>query len=190
MGLTQLGRRRAMTRLGARVRRDGTCYRVRRWAATSLGDFWIETHEGRHVYRIGVAGMPGVLEMEDAHGDQQCLISDRGLPVRRTIHIELPNGPGLAVVEGGAGAPGDAPWTVELVDGRRLLVLGSVVDHEYTVVSGRRRLAAVSTRWFRDADSSGVLIPLDEDPVLALAVGVALDSAARPVRPSAVISRG
>jgi uncharacterized protein YxjI len=50
-----------------------------------------------------------------------------------------------------------------------------VLDHEYTFVEGRTPVATVSKKWFRIADTYGVEVAADRDPVLLLAATVAVD---------------
>ncbi len=69
-------------------------------------------------------------------------------------------------------------WTVSVADGPELEVQGSLLDHEYTIGEGREKIAEVSKRWFRVADTYGVEIEPGQNDVLILAVAVALDSMA------------
>ena len=47
-------------------------------------------------------------------------------------------------------------WVVNLADGPDLEVKGSILDHEYTIEPGRTKVAEVSKKWFRVADTYGV----------------------------------
>ena len=59
-------------------------------------------------------------------------------------------------------------------------VQGNLLDYEYSIGEGRDKIAEVSKRWFRVADTYGVQIEPDQNEVLILAVTVALDSMAHP----------
>ena len=52
---------------------------------------------------------------------------------------------------------------------------GNVLDHEYTFAEGRRPVATVSKQWFHIADTYGVEVAADQDPVVVLAATVAVD---------------
>jgi uncharacterized protein YxjI len=73
-------------------------------------------------------------------------------------------------------------WDVEITDGPDLEVQGNVVDHEYTFTDGRTPVASVSKKWFRVADTYGVEVAPDQDPVPVLAATVALDMMAHENR--------
>ncbi len=69
-------------------------------------------------------------------------------------------------------------WTVSVADGPDLDVQGNLLDYEYTIGEGRDKIAKVSKKWFRVADTYGVEIEPGQNDVLILAVTVALDSMA------------
>jgi hypothetical protein len=53
---------------------------------------------------------------------------------------------------------------------------GNILDHEYPFTDGRIAVATVSKRRFRVADTYGVEVPPDQNPVVILAATVALDA--------------
>ena len=55
---------------------------------------------------------------------------------------------------------------------------GNILDHEYEIKEGRRKVAQVSKKWFRVRDTYGVEVAPDQENVLILAVTVALDQMA------------
>ena len=71
-------------------------------------------------------------------------------------------------------------WVVKIKDGPDLDVHGNVLEHEYSFRDGHRPVATVSKKWFRVADTYGVEIDDDQDPVLVLAATVAVDMMAHP----------
>ena len=73
-------------------------------------------------------------------------------------------------------------WAVSVADGPDLEVQGNLLDYEYTIGEGREKIAEVSKRWFRVADTYGVQIESKQHDVLILAVTVALDSMAHPAQ--------
>jgi uncharacterized protein YxjI len=54
---------------------------------------------------------------------------------------------------------------------------GNFNDHEYVFTRGGRQVASVSKQWFTFADTYGVEVTGDEDPVLILACTVVIDEA-------------
>jgi uncharacterized protein YxjI len=63
-----------------------------------------------------------------------------------------------------------------------LEVQGNILDYEYAIGEGRDKVAEVSKKWFRVADTYGVQIGPGQNDVLILAIAVALDSMAHPAR--------
>jgi uncharacterized protein YxjI len=57
-------------------------------------------------------------------------------------------------------------------------VQGNILDHEYEITDGRRKIAQVSKKWFRVRDTYGVEVAPDQEDVVILAVSVALDNMA------------
>ena len=52
---------------------------------------------------------------------------------------------------------------------------GEFTDHEYVFTRGDRQVASVSKQWFTFADTYGVEVDEQEDPVLLLACTVVID---------------
>ena len=59
---------------------------------------------------------------------------------------------------------------------------GNLLDHEYSIGEERDKIAEVSKKWFRIADSYGVQIEQGQNELLILAVTVAVDMMAHPER--------
>jgi uncharacterized protein YxjI len=70
-------------------------------------------------------------------------------------------------------------FKVEVDGGDDLKVHGNIVDHEYEIERNGDKIAEISRKWFRVRDTYGVEIVGDEDPVLILAVTVAVDGMTR-----------
>ena len=73
-------------------------------------------------------------------------------------------------------------WVVKVGDGPELQVQGNLLDHEYSIGEERDKIAEVSKKWFRIADSYGVQIEQGQNDILVLAVTVAVDMMAHPER--------
>jgi uncharacterized protein YxjI len=104
------------------------------------------------------------------------------LHVRDTMEIEDRDGNRVAVVKKALITPLRDRWVVKLADGPDLEVKGNIVEHEYTIEDGRTKVAEVSMKWFRVADTYGVQVAPGQDPVVILAVTAVLDTMAHPGR--------
>jgi uncharacterized protein YxjI len=72
--------------------------------------------------------------------------------------------------------------SVNVEGGPDLEVKGNIVDHEYTIEGAGGKVAEVSKRWFRVADTYGVEIAPGQNDVLLLAVTTVIDQMAHPDR--------
>ena len=147
-------------------------------------DFWIENDRGERVYKVDgkALRLRKTLVFEDASGNELCKIQERMLRIKDSMEIEDADGRRLAMVKKALIAPLRDRWAVSVADGPDLEVQGSLLDHEYTIGEGRDKIAEVSKRWFRVADTYGVEIEPGQNDVLILAVTVALDSMAHAGR--------
>jgi len=98
------------------------------------------------------------------------------------MEIEDRNGRRVAMVKKALITPLRDRWTVKVAEGPDLEVKGNILDHEYTIGDDRTRVAEVSKKWFRVADTYGVEVAPGQDPVVILAVTAVLDTMAHPER--------
>jgi uncharacterized protein YxjI len=98
------------------------------------------------------------------------------------MEIEDPGGRTVATVKKAMITPLRERWTVKVADGPDLEVQGNIVDHEYAIEDGRSKVAEVSMKWFRIADTYGVEVAPGQNPVLMLAVTAVLDQMAHEAR--------
>jgi len=157
-------------------------YRVRQKLVAIGDDFWIENDRGQRVFKVDgkALRLRKTLVFEDVAGNELCTIQERKLRIRDSMEIEDPGGRRLAMVKKALIAPLRDRWAVSVADGPDLEVQGNLLDYEYSIGEGRDKIAEVSKRWFRVADTYGVQIEPDQNEVLILAVTVALDSMAHP----------
>jgi uncharacterized protein YxjI len=144
----------------------------------SIGDdFWIETDSGERAYKVDgkALRLRKTLVLEDPEGHELAKIQSRIMRMRDTMEVEDPDGNRMALVKKAIISPFRDRWDVEIADGPDLEVQGNVVDHEYTFTDGRTPVASVSKKWFRVADTYGVEVAPNQDPVPVLAATVALD---------------
>jgi uncharacterized protein YxjI len=94
--------------------------------------------------------------------------------------IEGPRGETLATVKKALISPLRDRWVVKVGDGPDLQVQGNILNHQYTIGDGSSKVAEVSKRWFRLADTYGVQIEQSQNDIVILAVTVAVDMMAHP----------
>jgi len=169
-----------------RERREGGAehYRMREKLVSIGDDYWIENDRGERVYKVDgkALRLRQTLIFEDADGAELVKIQERMLRVRDSMEIEDRDGNRVAMVKKALISPLRDRWKVQVADGPDLEVKGNIVDHEYTIEDDRTRAAEVSKRWFRFADTYGVEVGPEQDPVVILAVTVVLDAMAHPDR--------
>ena len=159
-------------------------YKMRQNLVSIGDDFWIENDRGEKVYKVDGKALRvrQTLLFEDAHGQEQCKIQERMMRVKDSMEIEGPGGQRIAMVKKAMITPVRERWSVQVGNGPDLEVQGNLLDHEYTIGEGRDKIAEVSKKWFRIADSYGVEIAQGQNDVLILAVTVAVDMMANPGR--------
>ena len=166
-------------------RRDGegpVHYRMRERLVSIGDDYWIETDTGQRAYKVDgkALRLRKTLKFEDPHGHELAKIQERMLHIKDTMEIEDAHGHPAAMVKKALITPFRDRWVVKIKDGPDLEVQGNVLEHEYRFKDGHRPVATVSKKWFRIADTYGVEIDQDQDPVLVLAATVAVDMMSHP----------
>ena len=162
--------------------RKGTAtrYQMRQKLVAFGDDFYITDEGGQKVFKVDgkVLRVRDLLVFRDMQGNKLCQIQERMLRVKDTMAIEDGNGNKIAEVKKALITPLRDRWTVKIRSGPDLEVQGNILDHEYEIKEGRRKIAQVSKKWFRVRDTYGVEIAPDQEDVVVLAVTVALDNMA------------
>ena len=179
-----LGGRRTERRMERQGGGPPEQYKVRQRLMSIGDDYWIEDGSGQRVYKIDgkALRLRKTLIFEDANEHQLAKIKERVLRVKDSMEIEDADGHRIAMVKKALVDPLRERWVVRVEDGPDLDVQGNVLDHEYTFHDGRTPVATVSKKWFRVADTYGVEVAPDQDPVLILAATVAVDEMAHEGR--------
>ena len=144
----------------------------------SIGDdFWIENDRGQKVFKVDGKALRvrQTLIFEDRNGNELAKIQERMLRVKDSMEVEGPDGQRLAMVKKALITPLRDRWTVKIRNGPDLDVQGNILDHEYEITAGRRKVAQVSKRWFRVRDTYGVEVAEGQDDIIILATTVAID---------------
>lgn len=161
---------------------SATRYKMREKLVSFGNDFWIEDEKGRRAFKVDgkMLRVRDTLFFEDVNGTELCKIQQRLVTIRDTMTIEGPKGETLATVKKALITPLRDRWTVKIGNGPDLQVQGNILNHQYTIGEGNSKVAEVSKRWFRLADTYGVLIEPSQNDVVILAVTVAIDMMAHP----------
>ncbi len=156
---------------------SATRYKMRQKLVAFGDDFWIEDESGRRAFKVDgkMLRVRDTLFFEDTQGNVQCRIQQKLARVKDTMIVEGPNGERMAVVKKALISPLRDRWLVKIGDGPDLKVQGNILNHQYEIGEGRDKIAEVSKRWFRLADSYGVQIEQGQNDILILAVTVAVD---------------
>jgi uncharacterized protein YxjI len=164
--------------------RKGTAtrYQMRQRLIAIGDDFFIENEAGQRVFKVDgkVLRVRDTLKFKDLQGNTLCQIQERMLRVKDVMAIEDGDGNKVAEVKKALITPLRDRWTVKIRSGPDLEVQGNILDHEYEIKEGRRKVAQVSKKWFRVRDTYGVEVAPDQEDVVILAVTVALDNMAHP----------
>ena len=159
--------------------RGGTAtrYRMREKLVSFGNDFWIENEQGQRAFKVDgkMLRVRDTLFFEDTQGNQLCKIQQRVMRVKDTMEIEGPDGQRMALVRKALITPLRDRWTVKIGEDPDLEVQGNILNHEYTIGDGSRKVAEVSKKWFRLADTYGVQIDPGQNDVLILAVTGVID---------------
>jgi uncharacterized protein YxjI len=143
-------------------------------------DFFIMNEAGQKAFKVDgkVLRMRDTLKFKDMQGTVLCQIQERMLRVKDVMAVEDSKGNKIAEVKKALITPLRDRWTVKIRNGPDLDVQGNILDHEYEIKEGRRKIAQVSKKWFRVRDTYGVEVAPDQEDALILAVTVALDQMA------------
>src|SRR5512136_1022030 len=162
----------------------GNRYQMRQKMVSIGEDCWIGNEQGQRVFKVDGKALRvrQTLIFEDAQGHELAKIQERMLRIKDSMEIEGPNGEQLAMVKKALITPLRERWVVKIKGGPDLDVQGNILDHEYTIEEGRRKVAEVSKKWFRLRDTYGVEIDPGQDDALILAVAVCIDEMAHPGR--------
>jgi uncharacterized protein YxjI len=170
---------------GPDIRGSGKNQYQMRQKMVSIGDdFFIEDQGGQRVFKVDGKALRArkTLVFEDMSGNELCKIQERMMRVKDSMEIEGPGGDQMAMVKKALISPVRDRWVVKIGNGGDIDVKGNIVDHEYTIGDGRDKVAEISKKWFRVADTYGVEIEPGQNDVLILAVTVAVDMMAHPDR--------
>lgn len=149
-------------------------FRIREKLLAVGDDSWIEDESGERVLRVDgkVARLRATWVIEDRDRREVARVREKRLALRDTMTVDLAGG-------GGATVRRSYLWRrrfkVKVDGGPDLTAKGHILDHEYELERDGDTVASISRSWFRVRDTYGVEVRADIDPLLVLAVTVALD---------------
>ncbi len=163
---------------------SATRYQMRQKLISIGDDFWIADETGQKAFKVDGKALRvrDTLKFKDLQGNTLCQIQERMLRVKDVMAIEDGQGKKIAEVKKALITPLRDRWTVKIRNGPDMEVQGNILDHEYEIKDGRRKVAQVSKKWFRVRDTYGVEVAPGEEDVVILAVTVALDNMAHSGR--------
>ncbi len=151
-------------------------YQMRERLISIGDDYWIEDGAGQRAYLVDgkALRLRDTWELKDAGRNTVARIKERKLTVRDKMKIELGDGREVKVTKRIVGIRDH--FAIDVENGHDLKAHGNVVDHEYEIEGPDGKVAEISKRWFRVRDTYGVEIFSGVEPVLILAVTVAIDA--------------
>ena len=157
----------------------GTRYRMREKLFAIGDDFWIDTEDDRHAFKVNgkALRLRSTFELESPSGEALLKIQEKKLRIRDTMELER-DGQTVATVRKALISPLRDRFTIELASGGELTAKGNVVDHEYEIERDGQKVAEISKRWFRIRDTYGIEIAPGEEDGVILAAAVCIDEMA------------
>lgn len=161
---------------------NATRYQMRQRLVSIGDDYNINNDHGERAFHVDGKALRirHTLIFEDPQGRELCKIQQRVARVKDTMEIEGPQGESLATVKKALITPLRERWTVKVGAGPDLEIQGNILDHEYTMEASGHKVAEVSKKWFRVADTYGVEIEPGQNDVVIVAATVAVDMMAHP----------
>lgn len=154
----------------------GTRYRMREKLFAIGDDYWIDTDDGEHAFKVNGKAMRlrDTFVLEGRSGEELFKVQEKKLRVRDTMEIER-GGDKVATIKKAMITPLRERFAIDIEDGGELNAKGNVVDHEYAIERDGHKVAEISKRWLRVRDTYGIEIDSGEDQALILAVAACID---------------
>jgi uncharacterized protein YxjI len=155
---------------------EGTRYRLREKLFSIGDDYWIDTEDERHAFKVNGKALRirSTFVLESPAGEELFKIQERKLSIRDKMVVER-GGEHVATIKKALITPLRERFNIDLADGGEMTAKGNIVDHEYEIERDGRTVATISKRWFRVRDTYGIEIAPGQDDALVLAVAVCID---------------
>jgi uncharacterized protein YxjI len=157
----------------------GTRYRMREKVFAIGDDFWIDTDDDRHAFKVNGKALRirSTFILESPSGEELFKIQEKKLRIHDTMELEH-DGETVATIKKALITPLRDRFAIELADGGELRAKGNIVDHEYEIERDGQKVAEISKRWFRVRDTYGIEVAPGENDGLILAAAVCIDEMA------------
>ena len=86
---------------------------------------------------------------KDLQGNTLCQIQQKIVRISDTMDINGPGGQPIASVKKAIITPIRDRWVVKIGEAPDLKVQGNILDHEYKIEDGNKKVAEVSKKWFQ-----------------------------------------
>jgi uncharacterized protein YxjI len=155
----------------------GTRYRMREKLLAIGDDFWIETDDGRRVFKVNgkALRLRSTFVLESPSGEELFRLQEKKLRIRDTMRLER-EGETVATIHKALISPLRHRFRIEMSNGDELSAKGNILDHEYEFERDGHKVAEVSKRWFRVRDTYGIEVAPGENDALILAAAVCVDA--------------
>jgi uncharacterized protein YxjI len=155
----------------------GTRYRMRQKLFAIGDDYWIDTEDGEHAFKVNgkAMRMRDTFVLEGPSGEELLKAQEKKLHIRDTMKIER-DGEKVATIKKALITPLRERFTIEVEGGGELNVHGNIVDHEYEIERDGHKIAQVSKRWVRIRETYGIDIAPGEDDALILAAAACIEA--------------
>lgn len=156
-------------------------YKMREKLISFGDDYWIQDGNGQRAFFVDgkMLRVRHTLLFKDAQGQELLKIQERMLRVRDTMDIEH-NGQTVAKVHNALLTPLRDRFKIDIPGAPDMVAQGNFLQHQYEIKQDGNRVAEVSKKWFRFADTYGVEVSPGQNDILILAITVVIDSMASP----------
>ena len=171
------GDREARDQPGEPGQRDGSeRYRMQKKLISIGDDYWIENAHGQRVFFVDGKGfrLCEHLGFKDMQGNEPLSIQEKVMYIKDAYSIYR-KGNVFATVKKALVTPLHQRFDVHVAGAENMEVEGNIVDHEYEIHEGSKRMSGVSKKWFHEADTYGVDIVPGANDILILAITVIID---------------
>ena len=157
-----------------------TRYQMREKLFAIGDDFWIDTEEERHAYKVNGKALRirKTFVLEGPSGDELFKLREKKIAIRDTMELER-DGDTVATIKKAMITPLRDRYVIHLAGGGELNAKGNIVDHEYKIERDGDRVAEISKRWFRIRDTCGIEVAEGENDALILAAAICIDEMSR-----------
>ena len=133
------------------MRRGGSGrYRMRQKLFSFGDDYWIENALGQRVFFVDGKAfrLREHLGFQDMQGNELAAIQEKVMHIKDTYSIYR-NGNVLSTVKKSLITPLRQRFDAHVAGGENMEAEGNILDHEYEIHEGRKRIAEVSKKWSR-----------------------------------------